>query len=66
MELPSTAEGEEMSWEFCDCCGCSPCDCDWGLYEEPRKETKEKESKEKEKPKEQPKKENPFHGKPIC
>jgi len=20
--------------KFCDSCGCDPCDCDWGLYEE--------------------------------
>lgn len=39
-----------MSWEFCDCCGCSPCDCDWGLYDDDEKEEKKekkKESKEK-------------------
>jgi len=38
-----------MSWEFCDCCGCSPCDCDWGLHEEPKEEKKEKKKESKEK-----------------
>lgn len=52
-----------MSWEFCDGCGCSPCDCDWGLYEEPKEEDKDKRKETKQK---EPPKTNPFWGKPIC
>ena len=56
-----------MSWEFCDGCGCSPCDCDWGLYEEPKEEDKEEDKdKDKETKQKEPPKKNPFWGKPIC
>ena len=29
-EVSLTAKGQDFMKDYCDCCECMPCDCDWG------------------------------------